>query len=60
MLYAFVRPVAEAAGREVSVHVVVGQAVAAILDQARRWSADLIVLGTHGRSGFERPAFAES
>lgn len=25
-----------------------------ITDEAKRWSADLIVLGTHGRSGFDR------
>ena len=25
-----------------------------ILDEAKRWSADLVVLGSHGRSGFDR------
>ncbi len=25
-----------------------------ITDEAKRWAADLIVLGTHGRSGFDR------
>jgi nucleotide-binding universal stress UspA family protein len=27
-----------------------------ILDEARRWRADLIVMGTHGRSGLRRLA----
>ncbi|HEX8874266.1 MAG TPA: universal stress protein [Nitrosospira sp.] len=28
-----------------------------ILEEARRWPADLIVIGTHGRSGFSRVLF---
>ena len=28
-----------------------------IVEEARRWSADLIVIGTHGRSGFSRVLF---
>jgi len=28
-----------------------------IVDEARRWAADLIVIGTHGRSGFSRVLF---
>jgi nucleotide-binding universal stress UspA family protein len=28
-----------------------------IVDEARRWPADLIVIGTHGRSGFSRVLF---
>jgi nucleotide-binding universal stress UspA family protein len=28
-----------------------------ILEEARRWSAELIVIGTHGRSGFSRVLF---
>lgn len=28
-----------------------------IVDEARRWPADLIVIGTHGRSGFSRILF---
>ena len=28
-----------------------------IVEEARRWSADLIVIGTHGRSGFNRVLF---
>ena len=35
----------ETAGRRVSV---------AIADEARRWGADLIVIGTHGRRGLDR------
>jgi nucleotide-binding universal stress UspA family protein len=31
-----------------------GAPAAGILDQARRMNADLIVIGTHGRSGFDR------
>lgn len=32
----------------------VGDARAIILDEARAWGADLIVLGSHGRHGFDR------
>jgi nucleotide-binding universal stress UspA family protein len=31
-----------------------GRVVAEILDRARAWPADVMVMGTHGRSGFER------
>jgi nucleotide-binding universal stress UspA family protein len=31
--------------------------VGVILAEARRWSAELIVIGTHGRSGFSRVLF---
>jgi len=31
-----------------------GRAATLIVDEARTWGADLIVLGTHGRRGFER------
>jgi nucleotide-binding universal stress UspA family protein len=31
-----------------------GDAVTRILDRANDWNADLIVMGTHGRTGFER------
>lgn len=35
-----------------------GQRIAsAIVEEARRWPADLIVIGTHGRSGFSRVLF---
>jgi nucleotide-binding universal stress UspA family protein len=32
----------------------VGRVAEAIVDQAKRWRADLIVMGTHGRRGFNR------
>ena len=32
----------------------VGRIAEAIVDQAKRWRADLIVMGTHGRRGFNR------
>ena len=32
----------------------VGDARAVVLDEARAWDADLIVLGSHGRHGFDR------
>ncbi len=41
----------ERTGVSVETSVVVGQAAEAILDTARRTSADLIALSTHGRSG---------
>jgi nucleotide-binding universal stress UspA family protein len=31
-----------------------GRVVAEILDRARSWPADVVVMGTHGRGGFER------
>jgi nucleotide-binding universal stress UspA family protein len=31
-----------------------GRAADAVLDQAQEWSADLIVMGTHGRRGLKR------
>jgi nucleotide-binding universal stress UspA family protein len=36
------------------VRVAINKPVAAILEQARETGADLIVMGTHGRSGFRR------
>lgn len=41
-------------GRPIERRVVLGEARAAIVDEARRWPADLLVVGTHGRSGFDR------
>jgi len=35
-------------------HVVEGVAAACILDAANDWKADLIVLGSHGRRGFQK------
>jgi nucleotide-binding universal stress UspA family protein len=31
-----------------------GRVADAIVERAKRWKADLIVMGTHGRSGFDR------
>jgi len=36
--------------------VIGGRAAHVIVDEARRWSADLIVMGTHGRRGISRLA----
>jgi nucleotide-binding universal stress UspA family protein len=45
---------AGAPGGAVLTQIVEQDPVAAIIDTAGRWPADLIVMGTHGRSGFER------
>lgn len=44
----------EAAGVTIRTSLEEGDPVNTILDRAADWPADLIVLGTHGRSGFER------
>jgi len=36
--------------------VIGGRAAHVIVDEARRWNADLIVMGTHGRRGISRLA----
>lgn len=41
-------------GRRVTIRVVDGEVEQAIRTRAEEWSADLVVLGTHGRGGFER------
>jgi nucleotide-binding universal stress UspA family protein len=41
-------------GREVEVETVLGDPRDAIVAQARDWGADLIVLGSHGRTGVKR------
>ena len=38
------------------VEVIGGRAAYVIVDEARRWGADLIVMGTHGRRGISRLA----
>lgn len=52
-LEAFVAPVASA-GVQIRQSVVEGEIVRTIVAQATSLSADLVVIGTHGRSGFER------
>jgi nucleotide-binding universal stress UspA family protein len=41
-------------GVPVRIGVYEGRVVQEILDRARSWPADLLVMGTHGRGGFER------
>ena len=42
------------AGFKTSTSVATGDAKSVILDEAAEWDADLIVLGSHGRTGVER------
>lgn len=42
------------AGLKVSGAVLSGNAKEAILEEAQKWAADLIVVGSHGRRGFKR------
>lgn len=42
------------AGFKVSTSVATGDAKAVILDEATQWRADLIVVGSHGRTRLER------
>ncbi len=44
----------EPGGVSVTPRVVEGRVAAELLSRARSWPADLIVMGTHGRGGFER------
>jgi nucleotide-binding universal stress UspA family protein len=44
----------EASGLEIVTEVKDGHAKNVILNEAEKWGADLIVLGSHGYSGFER------
>lgn len=53
-LRAFVEETLGAAGASVTTLVAVGNAAAEIIDSARTSGADLIVVATHGRGGFER------
>lgn len=43
--------------RSTSTFVAVGDPAAEILQTARSWGADLIIVGTHGRRGLDRVAF---
>jgi nucleotide-binding universal stress UspA family protein len=45
---------ATAVGVVVRLGVYEGRVVAKIVERARTWPADLVVMGTHGRGGFER------
>jgi nucleotide-binding universal stress UspA family protein len=45
---------AREAGVPVRFGVYEGRVVAELLDRARGWPADILVMGTHGRGGFER------
>jgi nucleotide-binding universal stress UspA family protein len=45
---------ASALGIPVRIEVQEGRVVAKILERARAWPADVVVMGTHGRGGFER------
>jgi nucleotide-binding universal stress UspA family protein len=42
------------AGVNMTTNVVQGDAKSVILDDAKEWGADLIVLGSHGRRGLDR------
>jgi len=45
---------ASALGIPVRIEVHEGRVVVEILERARSWPADVVVMGTHGRGGFER------
>jgi nucleotide-binding universal stress UspA family protein len=44
----------KASGLEIITKIISGSAREVILDEAKRWDADLIVLGSHGYSGWHR------
>jgi nucleotide-binding universal stress UspA family protein len=44
----------KASGLEITTKIISGSAGEVILDEAERWDADLIVLGSHGYSGWQR------
>ncbi|MBI1766476.1 MAG: universal stress protein [Acidobacteria bacterium] len=44
----------EASGLQTTTSVKTGQAKSVIVDEAESWGADLIVLGSHGYSGWQR------
>src|SRR5262245_8884659 len=44
----------KASGVEISTKIISGSAGEVILGEAERWDADLIVLGSHGYSGWQR------
>jgi len=44
----------KASGLEIITKIISGSAREVVLDEAERWNADLIVLGSHGYSGWQR------
>src|SRR5262249_54185349 len=44
----------KASGLEIVTKIISGSAREVILDEAEKWDADLIVLGSHGYSGWQR------
>jgi nucleotide-binding universal stress UspA family protein len=44
----------KASGLEITTRIIGGSASATILDEAERWDADMIVLGSHGYSALQR------
>jgi nucleotide-binding universal stress UspA family protein len=44
----------KASGLEIITKIISGSAREAILDEAEKWGADLIVLGSHGYNGWQR------
>jgi len=44
----------KASGLEITTEIISGSAREVILDEAEKWGADLIVLGSHGYSGWKR------
>ena len=44
----------KSSGLEITTKIISGSAREVILDEAERWGADLIVLGSHGYSGWQR------
>jgi nucleotide-binding universal stress UspA family protein len=44
----------KASGLEITTETISGSAREVILDEAEKWGADLIVLGSHGYSGWQR------
>ena len=44
----------KASGLEIITKIISGSAREAILDEAEKWDADLIVLGSHGYNGWQR------
>jgi nucleotide-binding universal stress UspA family protein len=44
----------KASGLEITTEIISGSAREVILDEAEKWGADLIMLGSHGYSGWQR------